>query len=86
MKWRFYSRKGIIGERTKKEIGIQTIRAGDIVGGAPSCSEASERIEITHKASSRDIVRGTIKGASWVSGKQQRLYDMQDAGIEMIRG
>ncbi|MEK7267627.1 MAG: 4-hydroxy-tetrahydrodipicolinate reductase, partial [Nitrospirota bacterium] len=49
-----YARKGIIGERTKKEIGIQTIRAGDIVGEHTVIfGGLGERIEITHKASSR---------------------------------
>ncbi|MDZ4383390.1 MAG: 4-hydroxy-tetrahydrodipicolinate reductase, partial [Thermodesulfovibrionia bacterium] len=50
-----YTRKGLIGERTKKEIGIQTIRAGDIVGEHTVLfGGLGERIEITHKASSRD--------------------------------
>ena len=58
-----YSRKGIIGERTKKEIGIQTIRAGDIVGEhTVMFGGLGERIEITHKASSRDtFARGALK-------------------------
>jgi len=75
-----YSRKGIIGERTKKEIGIQTVRAGDIVGEhTVMFGGLGERIEITHKASSRDtFARGALKAASWVSGKQAGLYDMQD--------
>jgi dihydrodipicolinate reductase (EC 1.3.1.26) len=50
-----YARKGIIGERTKKEIGIQTVRAGDIVGEHTVIfGGLGERIEIVHKASSRD--------------------------------
>ncbi|RJQ53718.1 MAG: 4-hydroxy-tetrahydrodipicolinate reductase [Nitrospiraceae bacterium] len=75
-----YARHGLIGERSRKEIGIQTIRAGDIVGehtvifGTPG-----ERIEITHKASSRDtFARGALKAALWVYKQTPGLYDMQD--------
>lgn len=75
-----YARKGMIGERTKKEIGIQTIRAGDIVGEHTVLfGGLGERIEITHKASSRDtFARGALKAAVWVHGKSAGLYDMQD--------
>jgi 4-hydroxy-tetrahydrodipicolinate reductase len=75
-----YARKGIMGERTKKEIGIQTIRAGDIVGEHTVIfGGLGERIEITHKASSRDtFARGALKAALWLSGKPAALYDMQD--------
>jgi len=75
-----YTRKGLIGERTKKEIGIQTIRAGDIVGEHTVIfGGLGERIEITHKASSRDtFARGALRAALWISGKPAGLYDMQD--------
>jgi 4-hydroxy-tetrahydrodipicolinate reductase len=75
-----YARKGLIGERTKKEIGIQTIRAGDIVGEHTVIfGGLGERIEITHKASSRDtFARGALRAALWVSGKPAGLYDMED--------
>ncbi|MEW6214373.1 MAG: 4-hydroxy-tetrahydrodipicolinate reductase [Nitrospirota bacterium] len=75
-----YARKGVIGERTKKEIGIQTIRAGDIVGEHMVIfGGLGERIEITHKASSRDtFARGALKAALWLSGKPAGLYDMED--------
>ncbi|MEW6162084.1 MAG: 4-hydroxy-tetrahydrodipicolinate reductase [Nitrospirota bacterium] len=75
-----YTRKGLIGERTRKEIGIQTIRAGDIVGEHTVIfGGLGERIEITHKASSRDtFARGALKAAMWVYGKPAGLYDMQD--------
>jgi len=75
-----YTRKGLIGERTKKEIGIQTIRAGDIVGEHTVIfGTLGERIEITHKASSRDtFARGALKAALWVSKQKPGLYDMQD--------
>lgn len=75
-----YERKGIIGERTRDEIGIQTIRAGDIVGdhtimfGAPG-----ERLELTHRASSRQtFASGAVRAAVWVASKPNGLYDMQD--------
>ena len=75
-----YSRKGIIGQRTKKEIGIQTVRAGDIVGEHTVLfGGLGERIEITHKASSRDtFARGALRAALWLQGKPASLYDMQD--------
>jgi 4-hydroxy-tetrahydrodipicolinate reductase len=75
-----YARHGIIGARTKKEIGIQTVRAGDIVGEHTVIfGGLGERIEITHKASSRDtFARGALKAALWLAGKPAGLYDMQD--------
>jgi 4-hydroxy-tetrahydrodipicolinate reductase len=75
-----YARKGIIGERTKKEIGIQTVRAGDIVGDHTVLfGGLGERIEITHKASSRDtFARGALRAALWLADQKPGLYDMQD--------
>jgi 4-hydroxy-tetrahydrodipicolinate reductase len=75
-----YARKGIIGERRPKEIGIQTIRAGDIVGEHTVIfGGLGERIEVVHKVSSRDtFARGALRAAIWVYGKTAGLYDMQD--------
>ena len=75
-----YARKGIIGERKPKEIGIQTIRAGDIVGEhTVMFGGLGERIEVIHKVSSRDtFARGALRAALWVYGKPAGLYDMQD--------
>jgi len=75
-----YARKGIIGERTSKEIGIQTIRAGDIVGEHTVIfGGLGERIEVAHKVSSRDtFARGALRAALWVHKKKPGLYDMQD--------
>lgn len=75
-----FARKGIIGERSRKEIGIQTVRAGDIVGEHTVLfGGLGERIEITHKASSRDILaRGALKATLWIADKKPGLYDMQD--------
>ena len=75
-----YARHGLIGERGKKEIGLQTIRAGDIVGdhtvlfGGPG-----ERIEITHRAHTRDtFALGALRAAEWVVSRPQGLYNMAD--------
>jgi len=75
-----YARKGLIGERKKQEIGIQTIRAGDIVGDHTILfGGMGERIEVTHRASSRDtFARGALRGAQWVVDQQPGLYDMMD--------
>jgi len=75
-----YARHGLIGARTRKEIGIQTLRGGDIVGEhTVMFAGLGERIEITHKASSRDtFARGALKAALWVADKPAGLYDMQD--------
>ncbi len=75
-----YGRKGLIGERSKKEIGVQTLRGGDIVGEhtVMFCG-LGERIEITHRASSRDtFARGALKAAAWVVGRDPGLYTMQN--------
>ncbi|MGV8075161.1 MAG: 4-hydroxy-tetrahydrodipicolinate reductase [Syntrophobacteraceae bacterium] len=74
-----YARRGIIGERTAKEIGIQTIRAGDIVGEHTVVfGGMGERIELTHKAHSRDnFARGAVRAAMWILSQPPGLYDMQ---------
>lgn len=75
-----YARKGLIGERTKQEIGIQTIRAGDIVGDHTILfGGMGERIEVTHRASSRDtFAGGALRAAQWVVRQPPGLYDMMD--------
>jgi 4-hydroxy-tetrahydrodipicolinate reductase len=75
-----YSRKGIIGERTKDEIGIQTIRAGDIIGDHTVLfGTMGERIEVTHRAHSRDtFASGALRAAGWVVKQPPGLYDMLD--------
>ena len=75
-----YARKGLIGERTKQEIGIQTIRAGDIVGDHTILfGGMGERIEVTHRASSRDtFAGGALRAARWVVRQPPGLYDMMD--------
>jgi len=75
-----YSRHGNIGERRRGEIGVQTLRVGDVVGEHTVIfGGMGERIEITHKASSRDVfARGAVRAAQWVAGRQPGMYDMQD--------
>lgn len=75
-----YGRQGIIGERPAKEIGFSTIRAGDIVGEHTVLfGGVGERLEITHRAHSRDtFAKGAIKAAKFVVGKPPGLYDMGD--------
>lgn len=75
-----YSRKGIIGERTRQEIGIQTLRAGDIVGEHTVIfGGMGERLELIHRAHSRDnFARGAIRAALWVVRRGNGIYDMQD--------
>ncbi len=75
-----YARKGHIGQRSDTEIGIQTIRGGDIVGEhTVYFAGPGERMEVTHRAHSRDnFARGAIKAAQWVMGRPNGFYDMQD--------
>jgi 4-hydroxy-tetrahydrodipicolinate reductase len=75
-----FARKGLIGERTKGQIGVQTIRAGDIVGEHTILfGGMGERIEVTHRASSRDtFARGALRAARWVVRQPPGLYDMMD--------
>ncbi|MGH7254866.1 MAG: 4-hydroxy-tetrahydrodipicolinate reductase [Nitrospirales bacterium] len=75
-----FSRKGLIGERKAGEIGVQTIRAGDIVGDHTVLfGGMGERVEVTHRAQSRDtFAHGALRAARWVVGKPPGLYDMQD--------
>jgi 4-hydroxy-tetrahydrodipicolinate reductase len=76
-----YGREGVTGERDRKTIGFETIRAGDIVGEhTVMFADIGERIEITHKASSRmTFAKGAIRAANWLAdGKSPKVYSMQD--------
>jgi 4-hydroxy-tetrahydrodipicolinate reductase len=75
-----YARKGLVGERKRGEIGIQTVRAGDIVGDHTILfGGMGERIEVTHRASSRDtFAGGALRAAQWVVRQPPGLYDMMD--------
>ncbi|GGO78528.1 4-hydroxy-tetrahydrodipicolinate reductase [Marinobacterium nitratireducens] len=75
-----YGREGQIGPRTRKEIGFETIRAGDVVGDHTVLfATEGERIELTHKASSRmTFAKGAVRAARWLGEQEPGLYDMQD--------
>jgi len=75
-----YCREGVTGERDRKSIGFQTIRAGDIVGEhTVMFADIGERLEITHKASSRiTLAKGAVRSAEWLGDKPPSVYDMQD--------
>ncbi len=75
-----YGREGRTGERDRKTIGFETIRAGDIVGEhTVMFAGIGERVEITHKASSRmTFAKGALRAAAWLAGKDKGLFDMQD--------
>lgn len=75
-----YGREGNTGERDRRQIGFSTIRAGDIVGEHTVLfADQGERLEITHKASSRmTFASGAVRAALWLADKENGLYDMQD--------
>lgn len=75
-----YGRKGIVGERPKAQIGVHTVRAGDIVGEHTVVfGGMGERIEIVHRAHSRDnFARGALRAARFVVKAPKGLYDMAD--------
>jgi len=75
-----HGREGITGERTAEEIGIHSMRGGDVVGDHTVVFATNgERVELTHKASSRDtFANGALRAATWVVKQKPGLYDMQD--------
>jgi len=75
-----HGREGISGEREKSEIGIHSVRGGDVVGDHTVIfAGQGERVELTHRASSREtFARGALRAAQWVIGKSPGLYDMRD--------
>jgi 4-hydroxy-tetrahydrodipicolinate reductase len=75
-----YGRKGITGERSPREVGIHSLRGGDVVGDHTVIFAAlGERLELTHKASDRAIfARGALRAAQWIVAQPPGVYDMQD--------
>ena len=75
-----HGRVGIVGERTTEEIGMHSLRGGDVVGDHTVIFAATgERVELTHKASSREtFANGALRAAQWVVKQKPGLYDMQD--------
>ncbi len=75
-----YGRQGLTGERDRRTIGFETIRAGDVVGEhSVWFATEGERVEIVHKAASRmTFARGAVRAARWISARESGLFDMQD--------
>lgn len=75
-----YGREGVEPERDRSTIGFATVRAGDIVGDhTVTFASLGERVEITHKASSRmTFANGAVRAAGWLEGRPAGLYSMQD--------
>jgi 4-hydroxy-tetrahydrodipicolinate reductase len=80
-----HGRHGIVGERTSHEIGMHSIRGGDVVGDHTVIfATTGERLELTHKASSREtFANGALRAALWVVKQEPGLYNMQHVlGLE----
>lgn len=75
-----HGREGVVGARTASEIGVHSLRGGDVVGEHTVVfATPGERVELTHKASSRDtFANGALRAARWVVKQKPGLYDMQD--------
>jgi 4-hydroxy-tetrahydrodipicolinate reductase len=75
-----HGRSGITGERTAGEVGVHSLRGGDVVGDHTVIFAAlGERLELTHKASDRAIfARGALRAAQWIVKQPPGVYDMQD--------
>ena len=76
-----HGREGITGERTQREVGMHSLRGGDVVGDHTVIfADIGERVELTHKASSRAIfARGAVRAAIWAVGKKPGIYSIRDA-------
>jgi 4-hydroxy-tetrahydrodipicolinate reductase len=74
-----HGREGIVGERSADEIGVHSVRGGDVIGDHTVIfADAGERVELTHKASSRDaFAKGALRAALWVVSQKPGIYDMQ---------
>lgn len=81
------SREGMVGERPPREIGVFGLRGGDVVGDhTVMLLGAGERLELTHRASSRDcLATGALSAAAWLRGRQAGLYSMRDVVRERSR-
>ena len=75
-----HGRSGIVGPRTAEEIGVHSLRGGDVVGDHTVMFAAvGERIELTHRVSNREtFANGALRAAEWVVRQPPGLYDMQD--------
>lgn len=75
-----YGRSGTVGPRPKREVGVMALRGGDVIGEHTAMLLSSgERIELTHRATNRNVfARGAIRAARWVVEQDPGLYDMED--------
>jgi 4-hydroxy-tetrahydrodipicolinate reductase len=75
-----HGREGLVGERPAKEIGVHSIRGGDVVGDhTVTFAGAGERLELSHKAASREtFALGALRAACWIIGKKPGLYSMEN--------
>lgn len=75
-----HGRKGITGERAKAEVGVHSLRGGDVIGDHTVVFAGSgERLELIHRAGDRTLfARGALRAAQWVIGRPPGVYDMQD--------
>ena len=75
-----HGRHGNVGARTRREVGMHAVRGGDVVGDHTVMFAAQgERVELVHKASSRDtFAKGAIRAAKWLQGRAPGFYDMED--------
>ena len=83
-----YARQGMIGERPEREIGVQTLRGGDVVGGhTVYFMGPGERIDVTHRVYSRDtFAQGALRAAKWLRGQSPgRIYSMSDLFADLLR-
>ena len=80
-----HGREGIVGARTDEEIGMHSLRGGDVVGDHTVIyAGTGERLELTHKAASREtFANGALRAAQWATQQSAGLYNMQDVlGLE----
>jgi 4-hydroxy-tetrahydrodipicolinate reductase len=75
-----HGRQGITGERKSSEVGVHSLRGGDVVGDhTVFFAGPGERLELTHRASDRAVfAQGALRAAKWVVGRSPGVYDMQD--------
>lgn len=75
-----HGRSGIVGERAQREVGMHSLRGGDVVGDHTVIfADIGERVELTHKASSRAVfARGAVRAANWVVGKKPGIYGIRE--------
>ncbi len=82
-----HGREGLVGARTKTEIGMHAVRGGDVVGDHTVLfADAGERLELVHRASSREtFAAGALRAAAWLVGRSPALYDMEDVlGLRLV--